>query len=523
MLRFSLLNNGGLGADFLRQVYEQIEVVAENLRAERNCVAGGDGAVGPDLESQLVIVGQVAYTGVFNRVVDLVDRRVDRIHRNDADGGLMLLVLLSRNIAAAGSHRNLHGQAGIAHQSSDMQVGIQDLDFAVCVDVTGLDFALAGSLDVDRLGAVAMQLGNDALDVQHDLGYVFLNARDGGELVLYACNLDAGRCRTRQRRQQNAAQGVAQRGAISALQRLYDELAVGTVLSELLTVNTRFFDFDHVVPSFTLVGNSKRNRRSRRHARSKSEGLLFRVQLDDEVLSNFVVDVVTCRHCYNLALKGVVCLLDPLRASLLAVFLKQRLELGGGAGLLANCNYVARLNLEGRDVDALAVYGEVTVVNELASFAAGVAEAHAEYYVVKAALKLLEQDLTGDALLALSLLVVMMELLLENAVDKLYLLLLVELHAVLRLLAASLLGLALGRLGVTKYRRGKTKRLATLENGLGILSHLLVSSFYYTRRRFGGRQPLCGIGVTSLIMVTSRPAACSARIAASRPEPGPLT
>jgi len=34
---------------------------------------------------------------------------------------------------------------------------------------------------------------------------------------------------------------------------------------------------------------------------------------------------------------------------------------------------------------------------------------------------------------------------------------------------------------------------------------------------------LCGIGVTSLIMLTSRPAVCSARIAASRPAPGPLT
>ncbi len=44
-----------------------------------------------------------------------------------------------------------------------------------------------------------------------------------------------------------------------------------------------------------------------------------------------------------------------------------------------------------------------------------------------------------------------------------------------------------------------------------------------TRRRFGGRQPLCGIGVTSLIIVISRPAACSERIAASRPAPGPLT
>src|SRR5215471_1464374 len=45
----------------------------------------------------------------------------------------------------------------------------------------------------------------------------------------------------------------------------------------------------------------------------------------------------------------------------------------------------------------------------------------------------------------------------------------------------------------------------------------------YTRRLFGGRQPLCGIGVTSRIARTSRPAVCSARMAESRPEPGPLT
>src|SRR5688500_20134662 len=45
----------------------------------------------------------------------------------------------------------------------------------------------------------------------------------------------------------------------------------------------------------------------------------------------------------------------------------------------------------------------------------------------------------------------------------------------------------------------------------------------YTRLRFGGLHPLCGIGVTSRIDRTSRPAVCSARIADSRPEPGPLT
>src|ERR687890_1463799 len=44
-----------------------------------------------------------------------------------------------------------------------------------------------------------------------------------------------------------------------------------------------------------------------------------------------------------------------------------------------------------------------------------------------------------------------------------------------------------------------------------------------TLRRFGGRQPLCGIGVTSLIDLTWRPAAASAWMALSRPLPGPWT
>src|SRR5687768_7502348 len=46
---------------------------------------------------------------------------------------------------------------------------------------------------------------------------------------------------------------------------------------------------------------------------------------------------------------------------------------------------------------------------------------------------------------------------------------------------------------------------------------------FYTRLRFGGRHPLWGIGVTSRIDFTSRPAVCSARMADSRPEPGPFT
>src|SRR5678815_2156940 len=42
------------------------------------------------------------------------------------------------------------------------------------------------------------------------------------------------------------------------------------------------------------------------------------------------------------------------------------------------------------------------------------------------------------------------------------------------------------------------------------------------RRRFGGLQPLCGIGVTSEMLVILMPSALSARTADSRPGPGPL-
>src|ERR1035437_5275403 len=52
------------------------------------------------------------------------------------------------------------------------------------------------------------------------------------------------------------------------------------------------------------------------------------------------------------------------------------------------------------------------------------------------------------------------------------------------------------------------------------LSHVLPT---YTLRFLGGRHPLRGTGVTSLMDRTSIPAVLNARTADSRPEPGPQT
>src|SRR5512139_3557426 len=50
-----------------------------------------------------------------------------------------------------------------------------------------------------------------------------------------------------------------------------------------------------------------------------------------------------------------------------------------------------------------------------------------------------------------------------------------------------------------------------------------LSNDTYTRRFFGGRQPLWGTGVLSEIERTLIPIDCTARMADSRPGPGPLT
>ena len=76
--------------------------------------------------------------------------------------------------------------------------------------------------------------------------------------------------------------------------------------------------------------------------------------------------------------------------------------------------------------------------NDLASFLAGLCKTKAEDDVIEARLQDLHQVSTGDAGHGLSAIEVAVELLLENAIDKLCLLLLAQLHAVFAFLTAAL-------------------------------------------------------------------------------------
>jgi hypothetical protein len=201
------------------------------------------------------------------------------------------------------------------------------------------------------------------------------------------------------------------------------------------------------------------------------------------------------------------------------------------ARLLFDLEDVARTHEERRDVDAPAVDLEVAVAHQLAAFGVIADEPGAVHDVVETALEQLDQIVAGDALHARGFVVVAAKLALGDSVDSFYFLLLAQLLAVVRALAAASLAVLTGRVRAALV--ATLVRVAALAfekqlhifapaeptDGTDVPSHLSPQ----TRRRLGGRQPLWGMGVQSRMSEILKPADCRARRADSRPAPGPVT
>src|SRR5437660_2324455 len=254
---------------------------------------------------------------------------------------------------------------------------------------------------------------------------------------------------------------------------------------------------------------------------------LLRVQLHDQLLLDGHGDVLARRRGFHRAAECGLVEIEPGGNAAAVDRLERLVDADDLLALVLDRDDVAHPHLEGGDVDLALVDAEVPVAHQLAGLGAGVGEAEAEDDVVEPLLEIRQEILAGLALRRAAPQVVAAELRLEQAVEPLHLLLLAQLHAVLGELGAALAVLA-GR--IRAALDGALVRVAAVAlqihlevfapadaaSGLGIAGH-------YTRLRFGGRQPLWGIGVMSRMSVTLRPAAARARSADSRPAPGPVT
>ena len=142
------------------------------------------------------------------------------------------------------------------------------------------------------------------------------------------------------------------------------------------------------------------------------------VQLDDQVDSDLEVDVSLSGHSDHFADQIVLIAIEPLGSSNKSVSFLQVLEESIGNALLTDSDNVTGLHQVAGNVDAVAVDGKVAMVDQLASLTAGVGKAQTINNIIQSALHVGQQHFTGVALCAGSLVVVVTELLLLNAVDK---------------------------------------------------------------------------------------------------------
>ena len=223
---------------------------SEDLGSQRNRLFRRDGSVGPHLKDQLIIIRDLADPGVFHRIVRFDHRRVDRVNRNHTDYGRILLILLSRNIAAPFIENNLHIELGTLAQSGDVQFGVENFHLGISLDRTAGHFAGALRFDIDRLRLIAVHLGRQRFDIQNDFGDILRHAGHGRKLMHDAVDFDRGRCHARQGREQDPAQTVADGGSKTPLQRLQNEFAVGSVGKKVESFYSGLFNLNHLETSF---------------------------------------------------------------------------------------------------------------------------------------------------------------------------------------------------------------------------------------------------------------------------------
>ena len=169
------------------------------------------------------------------RAVDVVGDAAHRAERGielqAADRTRFLVRQATRGgrlVADAVRDLEAHVQRDVLGQMADHVVRIDDLDRVIDLDVAGGDDALALLAERKRGLVAAVHADGDVLEVQQNLDDVFLQAFERGVLVQHAVDLDFGDRAAGNRRQQHAAQRVAQRMAETAFQRFDDDLrAIG--------------------------------------------------------------------------------------------------------------------------------------------------------------------------------------------------------------------------------------------------------------------------------------------------------
>jgi hypothetical protein len=143
------------------------------------------------------------------------------------------LVPLGGDVAPALLDGHVDGQTAVAVHGGDVEIGVEDLDVGADLQVLGGHLGRAAHVEAHGDGLVAVADDDEVLQVEDDVGDVLDDPTDGVELMQRLVEADLGDGGAGDRRQQDAAERVADGVAEAGLEGADDEpLTVALLVTE---------------------------------------------------------------------------------------------------------------------------------------------------------------------------------------------------------------------------------------------------------------------------------------------------
>src|SRR4029077_11949811 len=146
--RFALFR-ASAGFDVLFKVDEDVHVVLQQLRGQTQSIGRDDRSVGPKLNIEFVVIGDLSQTCGFDGVIALAHRRVDGIDGNKSDAKIFVVILVGGNIATAALQAHLHVELAAFADGRDVNVFVEHLDIRIGFDHAGGDHTRLIGAQVD--------------------------------------------------------------------------------------------------------------------------------------------------------------------------------------------------------------------------------------------------------------------------------------------------------------------------------------------------------------------------------------
>src|SRR5690554_712451 len=211
------------------QVDERTQLLLQDGRAATDRLFRIQGAIGFQVDDQLVEVGALFDTRGLDAVGNTTHGAEGRIQLQAADGTRFIVgtdARVGRLVAAAASHLELHLQLGALVDVGDDVLGIDDLDIVVEGDIPCGHDGRALLVQREHRLVAAVHLDRHVLEVQEDLDDIFLDAFDRAVLVIDAADLGFHHGTAGHGREQDTTQCVAQGVAEATLEGLEHDLRV---------------------------------------------------------------------------------------------------------------------------------------------------------------------------------------------------------------------------------------------------------------------------------------------------------